>query len=128
MSDGSVIPGRRPSVSHSVDIEDVEPLLAEMAKKLTNKAQVPLDEVRDAIRKGAALLCQSHQDQGAVAHHLVNLPFMRFSKQSIKFGISLWNGVIKENPRMESRIFIEIAAGWEGTIRRRQGIFSSKHQ
>ena len=49
-----------------------------------------------------------------------------FTKQSIKLGVSLWLGVINENPQMESRMLIEIAANWENTIRNRMGAFSNK--
>ena len=47
-----------------------------------------------------------------------------FTKRSIKFGISLWLGVIKENSKLESRILAEIASNWESTVRKKRGIFS----
>ncbi|KAL8950214.1 MAG: hypothetical protein Q9222_003743 [Ikaeria aurantiellina] len=51
-----------------------------------------------------------------------------FTKQSIRLGISLWLGVINENPLMESRILVEVAEEWESSIRSRIGAFSSKLQ
>lgn len=84
--------------------------------------------MRDTLRRAAALLCKAQMDQSALVHHLVSIPFVMFTKQSIKLGVSLWLGVINENPRMESRILTEIAEQWEITVLRRIGAFSSKLQ
>lgn len=58
----------------------------------------------------------------------MGIPFVIFTKQSIKLGISLWLGVINENPHMEPRILAVIAEEWEKTVRHRVGVFSSKLQ
>lgn len=55
--------------------------------------------------------------------HLVNIPFQILTRESIKMGISLWLGVINENPTTEPRILVEVAQAWERTIQRKQGIF-----
>lgn len=89
---------------------------------------VSTSEIRDVLRRAAALLCRTKKDQCAIVHHLVGIPFALFTKQSIKLGISLWMGVINENPRMESRILVEIADNWESTIRKRLGIFNGSFQ
>jgi phosphatidylinositol 4-kinase len=36
--------------------------------------------------------------------------------------------VIKENPRMESRILVAIAENWEITVRKKRGLFSDALQ
>lgn len=84
--------------------------------------------MRDTLRRAAALLCKARIDQSALVHHLVGIPYTSFTKQSIKLGVSLWLGVINENPRMESRILVEVAERWESTVHRRVGAFSSKLQ
>jgi len=43
-------------------------------------------------------------------------------------GLTLWIGVIKENPKLESRIMIEIIENWITTVNHRFGIFSPKLQ
>lgn len=84
---------------------------------------IPVSELRDVLRRTAALLCRAKTDEGALVKHLVGLPFAHFTKETIKLGISLWLGVINENPRMESRIIMEVAQQWENTIYKKQGIF-----
>jgi phosphatidylinositol 4-kinase len=109
-------------------IEDSAILLAEMENRTLNHKHVSIAELRDVLRRAGALLCSTSKDQGAIVHHLVGIPFAVFTKQSIKLGISLWMGVIKENARMESRILVEIAENWESTVRNRRGLFDERLQ
>ena len=89
---------------------------------------VSIGELRDILRRAAALLCRTSLYQCAIVQHLVGIPFAVFTKQSIKLGISLWLGVINENPRMEPRIVAVIAESWEKTVRNRTGVFGNKLQ
>jgi phosphatidylinositol 4-kinase len=59
---------------------------------------------------------------------LVAIPFAIFTKQSINLGISLWLGIVKENPNLESRVLAEVAAGWEASVRLKKGFFSTSLQ
>ncbi|KAI0483053.1 hypothetical protein GGR56DRAFT_622734 [Xylariaceae sp. FL0804] len=98
--------------------------LAHVESRLTGKKVTPLGDVRDILRRAAALLCRSERDESAIAHYLVSIPFKIFTKQSIKFGVSLWLGVMNENPRMESRILSEITQQWEITMQKKLGLFN----
>ncbi|KAF2474802.1 phosphatidylinositol 3-kinase 3 [Lindgomyces ingoldianus] len=115
---------RRMSVFNR-SIEDATKLLVDLEGRTLNHKHVTIAELRDILRRASALLCRVKKDQSPIIHHLVGIPFAVFTKQSIKLGISLWMSVIKENPRMESRIFVAIAECWEATVRKRQGIFST---
>lgn len=98
--------------------------LAHIEARILSKKGTSITEVRDILRRGAALLCRSRKDESAVAHYLVTIPFAIFTKQSIKLGVSLWLGVINENPKLESRLLTEIAQQWEFTLARKVGLFS----
>ncbi|KAI1311435.1 phosphatidylinositol 3 [Xylaria venustula] len=106
------------------DRADAVAALAHVASRLTGKKVTPLQDVRDILRRAAALLCRSPKDESAITHYLVAIPFHIFSKESIKFGVSLWLGVIHENPRMEPRLLSEIAQQWELTIQKKSGLFN----
>jgi len=103
---------------------DATSVLAHLEMRTLSKVQVPIAELRDTLRRAGALLCRSSTDQCAIVHHLVGIPFAVFTRQAIKLGISLWMGVIKENPRMEARILVEVAEHWEGSVRQRKGFFN----
>ncbi|KAI1143343.1 hypothetical protein F5Y05DRAFT_368313 [Hypoxylon sp. FL0543] len=106
------------------DRADAVTALAHVESRLTGKKTTPLHDVRDILRRAAALLCRSGRDESAITHYLVSIPFRIFTKESINFGVSIWLGVINENPRMESRILAEIAQQWEIAIHKKLGLFS----
>jgi phosphatidylinositol 4-kinase len=107
-------------------IEDDVAVLTLLERRSQERRYVSIGELRDLLRRAAALVCRSSKDQCAIVQHLVNLPFSIFTKQSIKLGISLWMGVINENPSMEPRILAIIAENWEKTVLKRIGVFSPK--
>ncbi|RMD43915.1 hypothetical protein DV735_g1178, partial [Chaetothyriales sp. CBS 134920] len=110
-------------------IQDSEALLAKIrASRANSGGQIPLDKVKDVLRRAAALLCTSKRSQTAITHYLVAIPFEIFTKESVNLAVSLWLGVIHENPRMEPRILTEVAQAWERTIDRKEGIFSPEFQ
>jgi phosphatidylinositol 4-kinase A len=118
--------GRRASFIKSPPNETANAVnaLAHIESRLTTKKTTPLSEVREILRRAAALLCRTDKDESAVTHYLVSIPFTLFTKESIKFGASLWLGVMNENPRMGPRILAEIAQQWEFTIQKRLGLFN----
>ncbi|KAF4978938.1 hypothetical protein FZEAL_4776 [Fusarium zealandicum] len=98
--------------------------LAHVEARILSKKSASITEVREILRRAAALLCRSQKDEAAIAHYLVSIPFALFTKQSIKLGVSLWLGVMNENPRLEPKLLNEIAQQWEFTLARKVGLFS----
>ncbi|KAH0559535.1 hypothetical protein GP486_003947 [Trichoglossum hirsutum] len=120
--------GRRASILPKLgqDAEGAEDILTHLENRTLRHKFVSVGELRDVLRRAAALLCRTEKDECSIVHHLVGIPFTVFTKQSVKLGISLWMGVINENPRMEPGILMEIAEHWENTVRKRIGIFNDK--
>ncbi|KAG8525397.1 uncharacterized protein KY384_009041 [Bacidia gigantensis] len=110
------------SLRHPVN--DDEDLLSYLESRASAGDYIPISELRDSLRRAAALLCRRHIEQTETIQQLVGIPFTVFTKQSIKLGISLWLNIINENPRMEPRILSAIAEGWEKSVRNRDGAFS----
>ncbi|KAI1107915.1 hypothetical protein F4804DRAFT_296325 [Jackrogersella minutella] len=106
------------------DRADAVTALAHVESRVAGKKTTPLHDVRDILRRAAALLCRSGRDESSITHYLVSIPFRIFTKESINFGVSLWLGVINENPRMESRILAEIAQQWEVSMHKKLGLFN----
>ncbi|USW57559.1 Putative phosphatidylinositol 3-/4-kinase, catalytic domain, protein kinase-like domain superfamily [Septoria linicola] len=98
--------------------------LRQLSQRLRGHAHVSFEEVGTTLRNAAGVISRSNSDRVALIQDLVAIPFSIFTKQSIRLGISLWLGVIKENPSLESRVLVEVAAGWEASTRLRKGFFS----
>ncbi|SPQ18964.1 9d2e47b4-0d6b-430b-b2bd-2d91db09fa24 [Thermothielavioides terrestris] len=103
---------------------DVLTALSLAEKRVLSRKSTSLADVRAVLRRAAALLCRCEHDGCALVYHLVSIPFAMFTKQSIKLGISLWLGVMNENPKIEPRILAEIVRRWESSVQKRQGLFS----
>lgn len=103
-------------------------MLSVLSRRAAEGKFIVPGELRDILRRAAALLCRSNDDQCFIVQHLVSIPFSVFTKQSMQLGTSIWLGVINENPRMEPRLLIEITRCWEVTVRRKLGIFNDKLQ
>ncbi|OQD76940.1 hypothetical protein PENDEC_c003G05071 [Penicillium decumbens] len=117
--------GRQPSAGISTEsAENLEHSLARLYERSMRGGHIPLVEVRDVLRQAAGLICSSSTPRLSVVHYLVALPFQIFTKESIKLGVSLWLGVIHENPSIEPRILAEVVEAWERSVQRRQGLFN----
>ncbi|KAG6249440.1 hypothetical protein E4U24_002125 [Claviceps purpurea] len=110
--------------SNVTDSANAATALAHVEARILSKKPTSLHEIRDIMRRAAALLCRSHRDESAVSRYLVSIPFALFTKHSIKLGTSLWLGVMHENPRLEAKLLNSIAQQWEFTITRQVGLFS----
>lgn len=118
---------RRASYLPGSDNESADAVsaLAHIENRILQKKNTPMADIWDILRRAAALLCRSETGQEcSVAHYLVSIPFAMFTKHSMKFGVSLWLGVINENPIWEPRILNEIAQQWEFSIHKKLGLFN----
>lgn len=100
--------------------------LTEMERRLLQKEHVSISEIRNALRRAATTLCSASGDYNTILSLFVKIPFAAFTKQVVKLGLSLWIGVIKENPRVESRILMEVAECWVTSVHTKRGIFSER--
>lgn len=119
---------RRASYLPGSDSESADAVtaLAHIEERILQKKHTPMGDIRDILRRAAALLCRSETgEECSVAHYLVSIPFAMFTKHSIKFGVSLWLGVMNENPIWEPRILNEIAQQWESSIHKKLGLFNT---
>lgn len=98
-------------------------MLSRLYERVIAQDEISAREISDALQRAAALLCSSSDDHPFVIHCLVSLPFRIFSKASVQLGISLWLGVMHENPRTGPRILVEAMECWERTVEYRKGLF-----
>jgi len=101
-------------------------VLSDLEARILNKEDVPLSELRAGLRRAATILCRAANSHYSVVALFVRLPFLAFSKNTIKMGLTLWIGVLKENPKLESRILMEIIENWTISVNHKFGIFSPR--
>lgn len=116
--------GRKPGMQLlAPSAGDLEYKLSRLYERSIEGIDIALTEVRDTLRQAAGLICGTSKPRLSVIHYLVALPFQIFTKDAIKLGVSLWLGVIHENPSTEPRILTEVIEAWERSIQRQKGLF-----
>ncbi len=113
------------SVARQSRSPDYDAKLRSLAQRIRAREVVPFETVRGILRNAAGALSHRADDCTASITDIVGIPFQLFTKEAINLGMSLWLGIVKENPGLESRVLVEIAAGWERSIRLKQGFFST---
>ncbi|KAJ5898628.1 hypothetical protein N7504_008916 [Penicillium tannophilum] len=116
------------AITESEPAGDIDHSLSALFERSMDGEEIPLIEVRDVLRQAAGLICSSSKPRLSVVHYLVALPFQIFTKEIIKLGVSLWLGVIHENPNIEPRILAEVVEAWERSIHRRKGLFDTSFE
>ncbi|KAG8624207.1 hypothetical protein KVT40_009183 [Elsinoe batatas] len=99
------------------EVEDALDSLQQIRNRLEDDENVSIEELRPALRRGAALLCRSDVENRTLVHLLVKVPCIPFSRDTIKLGVSLWMGVLRENSRLSTQIVVEVMMCWEAKLR-----------
>lgn len=111
---------------HGVESTDQLDPLYQLDQRAKDGVFIPIGELRDVLRRIAALLCNGFLTGTKIIRRLVEIPFLIFSKQSIKLGISIWLNVMHEAPKLESLLLAIVAECWQRSIWAQRGVFSSK--
>lgn len=114
------------SPTYTDAVRDIDGALAGLEVQISRNSKIPMEIPRNLLRRAAALLCNGSEVQPSLISHLVNIPFQMMTSEAINMGISLWLGVIHENPNTEARILVEVANASERTANRKMGIFDPK--
>ncbi|PNS17735.1 hypothetical protein CAC42_3130 [Sphaceloma murrayae] len=95
------------------EVADALESLQRIQNRLERDDDIDIGELRPALRRAAALLCRSDVENRTLVHLLVCVPCIPCTRESVKLGVALWMGVVKENSRLESQILVELMMNWE---------------
>lgn len=59
-----------------------------------------------------------------IIRHLVRIPVLMFTPESLDIGITVWNWMLVERPEVENKLMIEMMSMWGWAQRHRKGLFS----
>lgn len=99
------------------EVQDAVTTLRGFLGRLNSQGNITMAELKPALRKAAALLCRSDVHNRELVSHLVRIPCQIWTRDSVKFAVSLWMGVLRENARFESQILLEVLTQHEQNIR-----------
>ncbi|PWY64474.1 phosphatidylinositol 4-kinase [Aspergillus heteromorphus CBS 117.55] len=123
ITESSDCEGSTPSRSLLAASQSVENNLCRLYSQMKLGEYVSGAEARDILRQAASLLCSDKSPSASLVQYLVRVPFQMFSKEFMDIGISLWLGVMHENPKVKSKILVEVIGSWEKSIQHEKGLF-----
>ncbi|KAJ1970717.1 phosphatidylinositol-4- kinase, partial [Dimargaris xerosporica] len=108
--------------SHSV-LEDLQGLYqrARQGESLT------VDTLYPVLCQAAALVKTPSASRHDVLKLLCWLPVHVFTHDVMKAAITVWTGIIIDQPELEPAIIAELVACWTWTIRHRRGLFAERY-
>ncbi|PWN24131.1 hypothetical protein BCV69DRAFT_280033 [Microstroma glucosiphilum] len=86
---------------------------------------LPFGELRRLLYRSAAVAVALPEPDHELLHHLVAIPIRIFTPQAIQVASHVWSWIIGERPELETKVMVEIALGWNDTVRLHKGIFQT---
>ncbi|KAK6615802.1 phosphatidylinositol 3 [Botrytis cinerea] len=79
---------RRPSITSKTDkdCDDAVSVLSKLEAQIHKKKHIAITEIRDVLRRAAALLCRSDKDECAIIRYLVSIPFAILPSSQLSLG------------------------------------------
>ncbi|KAK9458076.1 hypothetical protein V1511DRAFT_465025 [Dipodascopsis uninucleata] len=108
----------------SKEFNNLKMILENMQEKVEQKKYVSIAELRETLLRAASFSLKNQKMSASLMKYVVSIPFMIFSKQSIKLGVSLWLWILNEASQLQSRLLGEILFRFEYSIRRSEGLYS----
>lgn len=98
--------------------------LDDLVDDIKHKRNVPVERLNSALHRAAGFtitLTDVHPD---LIRHLVRIPVLVFTPESLELGTSVWNWILVERPEVENRLMVEMLSMWSWAQRHRKGLFS----
>ncbi|KZO97923.1 atypical/PIKK/PI4K protein kinase [Calocera viscosa TUFC12733] len=117
------------STPHAASVEEIQAMKQQMSKSIQDignrTSSFTVQDLRRLLFRCTSVLIAVDGYDYDLLHYLVALPFKAFSPTTISAGIDAWTWLVSERYDLEIMLLLEIANAWIGTIRHKQGIFSS---
>ncbi|KAI9262886.1 hypothetical protein EDC94DRAFT_88967 [Helicostylum pulchrum] len=109
-------------------LSDQIPLVIDTLKKLTedinNHKTIAVDRLYRIMHRSAGFAIALPSINADIIRHLVHIPALMFTPESLDIGTTVWNWMLVERPEVENKLMIEMMSMWSWAQRHRKGLFS----
>ncbi|CAO3637256.1 unnamed protein product [Cunninghamella echinulata] len=91
---------------------------------IKQKRNVPVERLNSSLHRAAGFTISLPEVHPDLIRHLVRIPVMVFTPESLELGTSVWNWILVERPEVENRLMVEMLSMWSWAQRHRKGLFS----
>lgn len=110
------------------ELSDQIPFVVEalqtLSDDITNNKNVPVERLYRVMHRSAGYAIALPKVNADIIRHLVHIPVLIFTPESLDIGTTVWNWMLVERPEVENKLMIEMMSMWSWAQRHRKGLFS----
>ncbi|CAO0794100.1 unnamed protein product [Mucor circinelloides] len=98
--------------------------LTSLTQDITDRKSVPVERLYRVMHRSAGYAIALPKVNADIIRHLVHIPVLMFTPESLDIGTTVWNWMLVERPEVENKLMIEMMSMWGWAQRHRKGLFS----
>lgn len=98
--------------------------LTSLSQDIINRKNVPVERLYRVMHRSAGYAIALPSINADIIRHLVHIPVLMFTPESLDIGTTVWNWMLVERPAVENKLMIEMMSMWSWAQRHRKGLFS----
>ncbi|CEP08014.1 hypothetical protein [Parasitella parasitica] len=108
----------------SDQIPFVMEMLTSLSQDITDRKTVPVERLYRVMHRSAGYVIALPKIHADIIRHLVHIPVLMFTPESLEIGTTVWNWMLVERPKIENKLMVEMMGMWGWAQRHRKGLFS----
>lgn len=108
----------------SDQIPFVTEALTSLSQDIRDRKTVSVERLYRVMHRSAGYAIALPKINADIIRHLVHIPVLMFTPESLDIGTTVWNWMLVERPEVENKLMIEMMSMWSWAQRHRKGLFS----
>lgn len=98
--------------------------LSSLTQDIKERKKVSVERLYRVMHRSAGYAIALPTLNADIIRHLVHIPVLMFTPESLDIGTTVWNWMLVERPEVENKLMIEMMSMWGWAQRHRKGLFS----
>ncbi|KAI8636242.1 hypothetical protein BD408DRAFT_487034 [Parasitella parasitica] len=98
--------------------------LTSLSQDIKDRKTVSVERLYRVMHRSAGFAVALPAINVDIIRHLVHIPVLMFTPESLEIGTTVWNWILVESPKVENKLMIEMMGMWGWAQRHRKGLFS----
>ncbi|KAI7897758.1 uncharacterized protein BX663DRAFT_527118 [Cokeromyces recurvatus] len=103
--------------------------LQQLSNDVQKKQTIDIDYLHSILHRSASYAISIYMNNISnaydIVHHLVRIPVLIFTPESLEIGVNIWNWLLVKRPELEDKLITEMIYVWNWAQRNRKGLFST---
>lgn len=113
---------------HGEGLQSQVPFVIDTLKALTddikNHKTIPTARLHRVMHRSAGYAIALPTVNADIIRHLVHIPVLMFTPESLDIGTAVWNWLLVERPEVENKLMSDMMTMWSWALSHRKGLYS----